>query len=87
MTELDDRKKGLRLNALRRGFLETELALRPFLDAELADMGPDELDALEAFLAMEDLDLWEVLSGRRKAPGNIDPDMVKRARSHLGPKP
>jgi len=45
----------------RRGLLELDLVLQDFVDKHLQD---HELDALNDLLAMEDNDLWEIVSGR-----------------------
>ncbi len=86
--ELDLRRKRLRLLAHGRGMLEVELILRPFADQELASLDQAGLDAFERLLQMEDLDLWEVICGRRPLPEGVDPALVKKLRGKLaGPTP
>lgn len=80
---LELRRRRLRLLACRRGFLEVELALRPFVEAELSQMDHPLLDQLERLLEMEDLDLWEVLCGRRPLPSEVGPELLRRLRRYL----
>ena len=69
--------------ASRRGFLETELALKPFIRDELARLTGPELEQFDLLLAMEDLDLWEVLSGKKEPPKGVGRDFMTRVRAHI----
>lgn len=82
MEEPGLRKKRLRL-ACRRGFLEVELALRPWVEAHLERLAPAELDDLERLLDLEDLDLWEIICGRRPGPESQVSDLLARLRADL----
>ncbi len=82
MEEPGLRKKRLRL-ACRRGFLEVELALRPWVEARLDQLAPAELDDLDILLAREDLDLWEIICGRRPGPEGLRTDLLARLRADL----
>ncbi|GEM_PF-6043828 len=82
MEEPGLRVKRLRL-ACRRGFLEVELALRPWVEARLERLTPAELDDLELLLAREDLDLWEIICGRRSGPEGLASDLLARLRADL----
>ena len=81
MSEEQLRAKRLRLMASQRGMLEVELALRPFVQRHLTGLGQGQLDELERLLAMEDLDLWEVLCGKRPAPKGVGPGLLELVRS------
>ena len=62
----------------RRGFLETELALKPFIQNGLDKLNEAELDQFDLLLGMEDLDLWEVLSGRKEPPEGVGRELLER---------
>ena len=49
----------------RRGLLENDLLLKPFLEQELVGLSPDELHTLDAILLLSDNDLLDVLMGRK----------------------
>ena len=75
------RRKRLRLLASQRGMLEVELALRPLVRDQLMQIDAALLDELELLLAMEDLDLWEVLCGKRPLPEGVGPGLLAKVRS------
>jgi antitoxin CptB len=77
------RRKRLRLLAYSRGMLEVELVLRPFADMELPNLDQAGLDAFERLLQIEDLDLWEIISGRRPVPDDLDAGMIDKLRGRL----
>ena len=81
--ELASRRKRLCLAASQRGLLEVELALAPLVAERMASLSEGQLDCLEMLLAMEDLDLWEVICRRREAPEDIDPELLDRLRGGL----
>lgn len=81
------RLKRLRLAACQRGLLEAELVLRPFVARHLPELSPEQLDCLERLLAMADLDLWEIISGRRHAPPDIDQALLAMLRRPLSREP
>jgi len=69
------RLKRLRLAARQRGVLEVEWFLIPFVDGPLAQLSEPELDALETLFDLPDLDLLEILLGRRPPPPGVDPSL------------
>lgn len=82
MNDAELRLKRLRL-ACRRGMLEVELALRPWVERHAAGLAPAELDDLERLLALEDLDLWEVLCSRRPDPEGLASGLAQRLKREL----
>lgn len=77
------RRKRLRHLAYSRGMLEVELVLRPFVDHELEFLDQPGLDSFERLLQIEDLDLWEIISGRQPMPEDLDGAMVAKLRGRL----
>lgn len=57
----------------RRGMLELELALEPFLANRLDDLSPADRARFERLLEHDDWDIFEWLQGREPAP---DPDLA-----------
>jgi succinate dehydrogenase flavin-adding protein (antitoxin of CptAB toxin-antitoxin module) len=51
----------------RRALLENDLVLQRFWQKQPEVIGERQAELLERLLAMEDHDLWELLSGRRAA--------------------
>lgn len=78
------RVKRLRLLASQRGMLEVELVLRPFARRRLAQLDQADVDGFERLLAMEDLDLWEVICGKRPAPEGVPASLLERLRKRGG---
>jgi len=58
----------LYMRSIRRGIKEMDVILTKFADAQLKSLTPDELDAYEAFLAENDQDLYQWVSGQQPAP-------------------
>ena len=79
----DERIKKLKFQSCKRGLLEAELILRPFAQKHLNSLDDAELDAYERLINMEDLDLWEVISGRREVPQGTDPALIGLIRGFL----
>ncbi len=78
---LNARKRALRMRAGRRGYLEVELVMRPFLDSRLDALTEAEVTQLEVLAELEDLELWEVISGKKKPPQGVPIELVKRIRT------
>ena len=56
----------LRWLASRHALLELDILFRRFLDEHFDRLDDSQLAALEELLALEDHDLWEMISGRRE---------------------
>jgi antitoxin CptB len=56
----------------RRALLELDLVLQRFWARQPDNLGERQADELERLLAMEDHDLWELLSGRSD---DAEPDL------------
>lgn len=67
-SEVQARLKRVRMRAWRRGTKEMDLILGGFADRELAGLGTDDLDALEALMEENDQDLYRWISGAEAAP-------------------
>lgn len=56
----------------RRGLLELELLLRPFVDKRAAMLDVGALDDYERLLEFDDMDVHEWLMGRCAPPAELD---------------
>lgn len=81
MAELNERKRALRMRAGRRGYLEVELTMRPFLDARLDYLDEAEVSQLEMLAELEDLELWEIISGKKAPPNGVSVGLVGQIRA------
>lgn len=79
----DVRLKRLRMRSWRRGTREMDLLLGPYADEALAEADAAAIDAFEALLAEEDLDLYAWLIGARAAPARHG-QLVAHIRSFHG---
>jgi antitoxin CptB len=59
---LDDRRKRLLFRCWHRGTREMDLILGRFADAEIANLGDDELTQLERLIEVPDPDLYAALT-------------------------
>jgi antitoxin CptB len=85
--ERELRLRYLRMKASQRGLLEAELVLRPFIDRRLPSLSGAELDQFEILIDLPDLDLWEVITGRRSAPPEVSEVLISEIRGFLGARP
>ena len=86
MTE--DRRKRLRYRAWHRGTKESDLLVGSFVDAITPSLADEELNALEAFLVLDDQDLMDFYMGRREPPANVRDDPIFKAfLGHPAPLP
>ncbi|GAB4169607.1 MAG: hypothetical protein Fur0039_08560 [Rhodocyclaceae bacterium] len=56
----------LRWHCMRRGLLELDLVLQRFAQRHLDGLDATGRAALDALLDQDDLDLWEIVCGRRE---------------------
>ncbi len=77
------RRRRLRMLACQRGYLEVALVLRRLVQPGLDHWPPGELDQLEILLQMDDLDIWDLVCGRRQPPPGLEPDFVHKLRGQL----
>jgi len=68
----------------RRALLELDLVLQRFWQKQPEALGGVQAEVLERLLAMEDHDLWELLSGRQDAGDPVLQDMVALLRQPAG---
>ena len=66
----------------RRGLLELELLLRPFIAERLPELERELLDQFEQLLECDDVDIHEWLLARNPAPAEVCP-VVSAIRSHM----
>ena len=67
---LEDHRNRLRWRS-RRGMLELELLLLPFVEHWLAGLDADQLDAFDRLLDAEDWDIFNWLQDREPVPPEI----------------
>lgn len=76
--ELDTRRRKLSFRAWHRGFKEADLYLGRFADAELAQMGVEDLDAFERLLEQPDQELYGWIIGRTDTPEEFNTPLMTR---------
>jgi succinate dehydrogenase flavin-adding protein (antitoxin of CptAB toxin-antitoxin module) len=64
----------------RRALLELDLVLQRFWQRQTGMLDVPQAEKLERLLAMEDHDLWEMLSGRRDADDAAMQELVELLR-------
>ena len=65
----------------RRGMLENDLILTRFLDARDGAISGEEVVALDALLALGDIELWDLLSGRIEPADAAVAPLVEKLRA------
>jgi antitoxin CptB len=65
----------------RRGLLENDLLLQPFLKDALEQLSADELGVLDKLLQLSDNDLLDILMGRKPAADVATGQIVERIRA------
>ncbi len=77
---LAERRRKLLYRSLYTGTRETDLLLGRFARARLAGLGPNQLDAYEALLAIEDPRLYTWITGMEVPPPAYDTDVLHMIR-------
>ena len=67
------RLKRMAMRSWRRGTKEMDLVLGPFADANLAGLGPADLELYDALLAENDQDLMSWILGQSEPPSELVP--------------
>jgi antitoxin CptB len=76
--ELELRRRRLRYRAWHRGTREMDLVLGRFVDAELANLTPVELDEFESLMDAPDPDLLSWIMGQAEVPHDRDTPIFRR---------
>lgn len=71
----------LRWHASRHALLELDILFRRFLDEQFDRLDDSQLAVLEELLAVEDLDLWEMICGRKECSDARWKGLVEMLRS------
>ena len=61
----------LRWRCIRRALLELDITLTRFLDAGFADLSEAEQAAFVDLVALEDHELWYLVSGKEECEGDL----------------
>lgn len=69
--ELQVRKKRLVYRSKQRGWLEVDLLLGTWAHENVPHLSPDELDDFEAFVNMETIDIYNIVTLRTDIPDNL----------------
>lgn len=72
--ELDVRKKRLVYRSKQRGWLEVDLLLGTWANENVQRLDSDELDQYEAFVNLETIDIYNVITLRTGVPENMKRD-------------
>lgn len=80
----DIRIKRLAMRSMRRGIREMDVILQAYADRRLAGMADGAMDIYEAFLAENDQDLYQWVSGQRAGPVAYDA-LIADIRAGLAP--
>lgn len=78
---IDPRRRRILFRATHRGSKEADLLLGGWVAPRLATLTCAELDALEAVMALPDVDLAEYLTGRRPIPDGEHAPILTRMRA------
>lgn len=84
MTDLEARRKRLRIRAWRRGIKEMDLILGGYADDEVAGMDEDRIVLFEDVLDENDHDLFAWVTGHDAPPARFAPLMAELARRTAG---
>lgn len=84
-SDLETRRKRMKIRAWRRGIKEMDLILGGYADERLAGMDAEELALFEAVLGENDHDLYSWVTGQAEAPARFVPlmrELGARAAGH-----
>ena len=87
-SDLDVRRRRIRIRAWRRGMREMDILMGGFVDARLGTLSKDEIDELETLLDLPDDELFRWLSGATPAPRERDTPLLAKIvafHTHAGP--
>jgi len=76
--ELDPRRRRILFRAWHRGIREMDLILGQFADANIDRLDEEELDILEALMAIDDRDLVQWVTGELPVPEEFNTDIFRR---------
>ena len=78
---LDERRRRLLFRCWHRGTREMDLVLGRFADAEIANLGDDELAQLERLIEVPDPDLYAAVTGDKPLPAEFAGGLFDRIKS------
>src|ERR1700689_3377116 len=78
---LDPRRRRILFRAWRRGLREMDLALGQFADANLTELGDEEIGEFERWLDLPDPDILAWITGEAPTPAEFDTPPFARLRS------
>ena len=76
--ELDPRRRRILFRAWHRGIREMDLILGQFADQNIDRLDDDQLDVLEALMAIDDRDLVQWVTGEQPVPEEFDTEIFRR---------
>jgi antitoxin CptB len=87
-SDLDTRRRRIKIRAWRRGMREMDILMGGFVDARLETLGAGEIDELEELLDLPDDELFRWLSGATPPPPERDTELLRKIaafHAHEGP--
>jgi succinate dehydrogenase assembly factor 2 len=81
------RRKRLAYRSKQRGWLEVDLLMGSFADAHLGALDAAGLDAYEAILNRETLDLYNMITGKDDAPVELRGAVLDAIKAHVASSP
>ena len=71
----------LRWRCTHRALLEMDLLLGGFLESQYSGLTPEQSAAFSVLADMEDLDLWPLITGKRKCDDPVQAEVVAMMRN------
>lgn len=81
------RRKRLAYRSKQRGWLEVDLLMGSFADAHVGALDAAGLDAYEAILNRETLDLYNMITGKDEAPVELRGAVLDAIKAHVASSP